>query len=1140
MSYDDSGIALGVQAYHVRDEDDYQPRVEWVPRHQIIIPPPTVVKNWALDKTLRQFLEIEGKSREQWIREAVTSTVSAPVPGGVGDMVPWMPGHRMDLRHRISADMYGPCEGIKLMIIATSPEAEGHTRGKHLYGGPCRFITDRLAQWGVPEEEVYVTSVCRFSAPRGEKKIKDAWCKAAYELVAAEAMTVSPDVILCLGAPAVKALWGASAKMTAWRGTPREWEHWHNTPTVVTANPVQFMLGYAGKESWENDVDMAIRLAFGDRDFVHIEHHTDTDKEYLVAEDAEGFEILSDYILRQNPKLLVFDCEWGNDHGRQEFGYTISTQVSWGEKKAAFFKFRQPGSGEVIHSAADWERCKAALKRLLQDSDAQIGGHNLRVDVKELLKHGINLRHKMRSGLDSMLIHHLLHQDDDQGLDVLVRKYAPTLGAYWSDLEDFLDSTPTSKSPGRGEKLRHGYRDVPAHILEPYGMIDADATYRCLVALLEEWSGPEFARLRKLYYDVVMPSNDGLLEIELTGIRLDLDRMRVLRGQFDSQYREILDNLRERIGWGDRFNARSTDHICTLLFYDTDFKGAADKRSLVPEGGTAYCLEPLCNTDKYPKDWWMIKQFDEERYNRPSTKAEVLKILVSQLTNKKTGLKRNLAEYNGLLGDGFGDPSRVGPLKAQLAEVEDQLFVVQAIHDLKVLAQFLNNFLKQTTPSKEQQKRLDEFFSGMDPLDVSDETLRAASLVPDELDYKGDPIIVNEDGKSFLECVSQRTGRVSGSILQTTDTGRARMFQANLQVFPKKQEKEIERIFRGSKVDKVKSCVIPRSPGADGEEWVVTEADFKQAENWIMAIAGHDEAMLKILAGGRDLHSENCFNAFKVDMPKWWGWNGSDPEEGEATTKSGNFEFVRPVPSLIHTIDHGTGEILPVVNGQPGEGLCDYVVWAAVIKALYPDKRTAAKTISFGVPYGRQARALAREIRKAGIEITDEQAEELVEAFYRDYPGVAKLLQTARDMAIHPDFEYVETLFGRRRYFTGASQLGRLKQSSAQREAGNFPIQGCVADLLYQALNNFMAFKYGNVGPEFNILLVVHDAVILEHRRRDIPEMYQVIKASMSDWNPIPHTGGKMLGVDIESFGRWGDGKTLVSKDAYQPDIRLN
>ena len=397
----------------------------------------------------------------------------------------------------------------------------------------------------------------------------------------------------------------------------------------------------------------------------------------------------------------------------------------------------------------------------------------------------------------------------------------------------------------------------------------------------------------------------------------------------------------------------------------------------------------------------------------------------------------------------------------------------------------------------------------------------------------GEKIAVYEDGKSFLECRSQVTNRVTGTILQTTDTGRCRMFRANLQVFPKKQEAEVKRIFKDyGKINKVKSCVVPENwnkPDKTPEEdWVITEADFQQAESWIMAIAGHDERMLTILRAGRDLHSENCVSAFRPHIPAYWAWN-DNPEEGEGfdSRPSSGYEFVRRVIPFHECLDEN-GFIVPLVEGNLEDGLIkqghlpDYKVWASVVKGMYGGMRTAAKSISFGIPYGRGAAALAREIQKAGVSITVDETQQVIDTFYSDYPGVANLLHGARESAILN--EYVETPFGRRRYFTGVSKLSQSKQAAAQREAGNMPIQGCVADLLYQALINFLDIReaLGEGCPPFKLRLVVHDAVIIEHLRKDTPQMADIIKFCMGENNTIPGTPYS-LGVDIETFERWGE-----------------
>lgn len=1118
--------------------------------------PSPCANTYKFHKQLVAAFQTLGISTDQALRMGTSELTVWPVIGYDDLNATWMCGHRVSDHDDVNAPR-GPCDGIDLVIIGPYPEPEDVSFTRHFVGKISGVVLEALEAYKVDLSRVYYTTVGRHALPAVDKKYKANWAEAGEPFCLAEISAMRPKAIFAMGSQAVKMLFGKQTSVEAIRGNHKIW---NGIAVVPTTNPAQFLSGYAGIDEWEHDL-REVLVRSGLSDGIKIVRDDIATRDYRLAVSPDEWEQTVDYILAQNPTRLAFDCEWGNDVGREEFTYNLSVQVSWGPRTAAFFALRAPGVApeflikekddlgkpekypkpghNVIHDAAALARCRAALTRLLKDSPAQLGGHSVRADVRTLLLHeGIDLTEKLTKAFDTMLVHHLLHQDDDQGLEVLVRKYAPEMGSYWEELQVWL------KENNNALRTRFGYRDVPAHILIPYALCDADGTMRSWLRLEEEWKGPEFDKIRALYYNSVIKSNEAILEMETGGLLLDIDRMRKLNAVFKERFTALENEVCEKANW-PTFNIRSAVHVQELLFSSTMYKNKAKiveknkvgleklavkqakrlkkweqenpektideydeyeddaKGGPIPPTARLLRLDPVANTDKYPIAWADIVAEKRERYHSPSTKAESLKIILkSGVIDPKKAVDEQDREYRAYA-----------------------TFIVQAVHDLKILDQYLKNFLKLPTPN--------EFI-----LNVKTMAYRVA---PPEEQPGPDEIRVNEDGASFLDRMSQITGRVTGTILQTTDTGRCRMSKANLQVFPKKQESEIKRIMGERKVPKVKSCVVPENYGmkvevkTDDDDWVITEADFKQAENWIMAIVGHDENMLRILKGGRDIHSENCVNSFKPAMPPWWAWSGDDPEKGAkfsdeaearaaVNAKTGKpYEHVRIVKALSECLDDA-GKVIKT----PNERYSDYDVWNNVVKALFPGQRTAAKSVSFGIPYGRGARALTREIGKAGVQVTVDDTQNVVDVFNTTFSGVRKMLDDARESAISK--EYVESVFGRRRYFTGVSRLGKARQAAAQREAGNFPIQGAVGDLLFVALVNLVTLRRTLPGcPPFKIRLVIHDAIVLEHRRRDTKFIHDLVRFCMGEANPIPGTDNEHLDADIETFERWSENTIMKS-----------
>lgn len=372
-----------------------------------------------------------------------------------------------------------------------------------------------------------------------------------------------------------------------------------------------------------------------------------------------------------------------------------------------------------------------------------------------------------------------------------------------------------------------------------------------------------------------------------------------------------------------------------------------------------------------------------------------------------------------------------------------------------------------------------EALSGSDPTGVVD-LLRDHSLI-DQItkNFLAPPKFENDDPvyvKGLMYCIAP-DGRIHTSMSQTSETGRQKSSAPNLQNLPKRQDKHYERIL-GNDVHKIRSCMtVP-------EGYVIIEADYQSAEIYSM---GHLSNCKKLVTDANsDLHARGAVTDFGA--PKW---NGFD--EGK----------------------------------KPPEE------WKKEFKAL----RIASKTVRFGVPYQRGAKAIAREIikeTKGAIMCTDTMAQEMIDMFYFTYPEVREYVDMCKECVLNPGF--ISNPYGRRRRFFGLGD-DRSLIASSQREAVNMPIQGTVADTLNVALWNLHQWRklYPNVA-EYRIMLAVHDAIMVQCRGEYAEIVInEILPSCMTDcavvpsWKPtefwVP-TQEFSLGIDVEVGLRWGEEAT--------------
>src|SRR5690606_13894178 len=99
-------------------------------------------------------------------------------------------------------------------------------------------------------------------------------------------------------------------------------------------------------------------------------------------------------------------------------------------------------------------------------------------------------------------------------------------------------------------------------------------------------------------------------------------------------------------------------------------------------------------------------------------------------------------------------------------------------------------------------------------------------------------------------------------------------------------------------------------------------------------------------------------------------------------------------------------------------------------------QRQFAKHVNFGLIYGMGPYRLARE---SGLTLAE--AENYIEEYFERFPGIESYLQETKQQAREKG--YVETLFGRRRYFPifqARNRANRQMVARAEREAINHPI----------------------------------------------------------------------------------------------------
>ncbi len=181
-------------------------------------------------------------------------------------------------------------------------------------------------------------------------------------------------------------------------------------------------------------------------------------------------------------------------------------------------------------------------------------------------------------------------------------------------------------------------------------------------------------------------------------------------------------------------------------------------------------------------------------------------------------------------------------------------------------------------------------------------------------------------------------------------------------------------------------------------------------------------------------------------------------------------------------------------NDQDIHSATAAAVYGIPVEEVTYNQRRFAKAVNFGLIYGMGPFRLARD-----SDLTLAEAENYIKAYFEQFPGIQRYLDETRQLA-HTQ-GYVETLFGRRRYFPvlAGDMSGRNRQIAmrAEREAVNHPIQGTAADIIKVAMVRL--HKELTEGYRARMVLQVHDELLLELPEDEIATVEPLVVETMAN-----------------------------------------
>ncbi|MGQ9630988.1 MAG: DNA polymerase I [bacterium] len=249
-----------------------------------------------------------------------------------------------------------------------------------------------------------------------------------------------------------------------------------------------------------------------------------------------------------------------------------------------------------------------SLKPILEDPKIKKQNQNIKYDAEVLRLNGIDLR---GIDFDPMVASYLLEPEERHNIGDMAQRY---LG---------FKKTPIKELIGSGRK-QISMAEVEIERVAPYTCEDVETARRLVDFFREKLEEQDY--LIKLFRDVEMPLVEVLIDMELTGVKIDSDKLK----QMSREFSEKLDSLAEKIydEAGERFNINSTQQLGVILFEKK--KMPRGKRMKTGWSTSAEVLESLAREYELPRLVMEYRQLSKLK----STYIDALPSLINPRTGR--------------------------------------------------------------------------------------------------------------------------------------------------------------------------------------------------------------------------------------------------------------------------------------------------------------------------------------------------------------------------------------------------------------------------------------------------------------------------------------------------------------------------
>jgi DNA polymerase-1 len=182
------------------------------------------------------------------------------------------------------------------------------------------------------------------------------------------------------------------------------------------------------------------------------------------------------------------------------------------------------------------------------------------------------------------------------------------------------------------------------------------------------------------------------------------------------------------------------------------------------------------------------------------------------------------------------------------------------------------------------------------------------------------------------------------------------------------------------------------------------------------------------------------------------------------------------------------------------------------------EMRRRAKIINFGILYGMGVNALRANL---GEGVSREEASAYLDEYFKNFAGLARYIERTKAEAAR--LGYTETLYGRRRYFSGFRSPLPNMRAQAERMAVNAPMQGTQADIIKRAMVEIdESIEKRQMRDKAKLLLQVHDELVFEVSEKESEKVAREFRGIMEGITDPKLLSGVPILAEIKIGKSWG------------------